>query len=1061
MIGINVNCNRRTLKQAYLARNIPYYPFSKPTDKDGTPRTTKLVCPLASFDPKMIRGFSPPLAGTPEASVRIPIALNTTDDTYEWITPTFPELVELHADAVIEQRRFFAICLEGRAQHFVIDLDGNFDKWPHSVDQEDAIDDELRALFPVFYETQFHTVPDMTRWRADKVPAPEGSEAAARIKTSMHINHPGVAFRTQQDMQEFVLRFARWIVNTHPNSILVSKDIARAARKGKFNLRTATPIDAGVFSTNRNMRCSYSRKAAKGKLPLIPMDPNTTLEDALWSSLVCYSMSPDPNDWVGYDTHTECMAISPSARTSATPAADRERIAFVASAESEAMSVGGPGRQRITCIGAAVTADTEGDPLRIEVDYDKGTVAHMPDKIDNVGDECEKDSLAAFNNRVLPIVEPEVLELLVSRLSREKRLLGERNEWMYAIWAMKGANPSEAGRAIAEKWTAGGKPGSSRPTQLAHVWSCGRADRFGLGSIWKWLREDLTAAEYAALRARLHSPQANRDPAPSAVDNATADAFVAACCAAFRTAFTDDEKMRKADELPIRQVMQWWDANLDSAKRKEITLAGVRAVGECVLEYCNLFWTLVKLDTTVVFYKKSKRAPGDDRAFSWQPTPSQAFQGDLNNYFVLEGWTNKTMKTVNVARHWIVWQNRNERNSVSCIPPTARSEVQPLPTCLNTWVGMRISHETAKASAPEGAPNPEWTQFKHYICDGFLALETSQDVKIYFLRWYCSQYVRPGWKLKVACALRSARRQIGKSFLGEIVQQQLLGMDIACETKTELAFGKFNDVLINKIFAIVEEFERCREHNSSIKLAITSNSLPCNPKGKTAYEGPNCLNFYCPTNIPNAFDVDDLAERLFAINVGDGIHTAGFEHLLGYKWDYVQIARGMLDWWRDPANGCVAEDGKTVIWRPEDIPETRGALSQRIAGEESDNPVKAWLRAAVNNEVVGVKWDAWNSNSALYSSFCKHFNNAKDVMLIWTPKKVTSALHDMCPTWSKKKHRIDGQSVQCTRLPAFAATRSEFYRSQKETEPPLPADEDDETNTETVLLVEEDDTDTE
>lgn len=110
------------------------------------------------------------------------------------------------------------------------------------------------------------------------------------------------------------------------------------------------------------------------------------------------------------------------------------------------------------------------------------------------------------------------------------------------------------------------------------------------------------------------------------------------------------------------------------------------------------------------------------------------------------------------------------------------------------------------------------------------------------------------------------------------------------------------------------------------------------------------------------------------MQIGDGVHTEGFEHLIGYKWDAVQIARGMLDWWNNSENGCVTTNGE-VMWRPEDIPETIGALNQRIAGEDKHGPVKAWVRAAIKKDVEGLTWDNWNSNDSLYHHHGKDWIN--------------------------------------------------------------------------------------
>ena len=151
----------------------------------------------------------------------------------------------------------------------------------------------------------------MSCWRADRVPAPATGPPS---KTSLHVNHPGVAFKTQRDLREFVLSFVRWIVTTHADSILVNREAVVGGLTRVEDFEKATPVDIKVYNKDRNMRLSYSRKAGVGKLPLLPMDPNTTLEDALWSSLVCHSMPADPAQWLSYKEHPECVALEPASR---------------------------------------------------------------------------------------------------------------------------------------------------------------------------------------------------------------------------------------------------------------------------------------------------------------------------------------------------------------------------------------------------------------------------------------------------------------------------------------------------------------------------------------------------------------------------------------------------------------------------------------------------------------------------------------------------------------------------------------------------------------------------
>ena len=990
------------------------WPWKIPgVDTEGQPRSADKIINIASYDPSPIRGLTPP---SRDDTTRIPIALAKPNGTYSWCDMTFWDFVRVNRTVRESEQNYFAIMLEQHAQHLVIDLDGDADAWPQLLGREVELEAEMRALFVEFFVTQFHTEPDMSGWHAD--------HACTPTKTSVHVNHIGAAFTKQQDLREFVLRWVKWIVNTHPDSMLVNEAASTNGLNSVDDFVKTSPIDVRVYNKDRNMRCSYSRKPG-GHL-LIPMKANTDQVDALWSSLVCYSMPADPAHWLSYDEHTECAALETKKA---------------------------PNRALVSHI-AVMSAESFVEP--IDVDFDKGTwVEQLPEKSDVIrgaGDDEGSDLQSTFFMQHLPAPTVINVKLIVSSLSREKRLVGSHDMWRNVIWAVKSAtSASDEGYGIVEEWTKSGKKGSKRSGVLQKTWQSGKTNRFNVGSLWRWLKEDVSGDEYKALWRRVHPPEVMETAKRAA--SAQTGRSIDALKQAFRSKFTDDEKMREADELDFKEVITWWNMHV-VAKADKLEKNEIDALGECVLEYCNLFWCFVKLQDAYVLYKKALRIPCDDRAFVWQLTKSSSFKTDLHCNFVLHGWG------PNVASRWVAWKDRRTTNSFACISPHARPVVlqKLVPTCFNTWVGLRISHKRALTSAPRGAPNPEWDKFKRYIFDGFLLLETSVAVKQYFLRWYVSQYVRPGYKLKVACAMQSEDRQIGKSFLAQFLQTQLIGDDLVEEvTDQETALGKFNDPLIGKVLVNLEEYQRCKAHNGKLKAYLTSDRMTCHPKGLKAYAGVNCINFYLPTNDDDAFDMKEFKKRIFAVKIGLGYLTPGFEDLIDYEWDAVAIARGMLDWWNDPANGCVKlatklvdghaiEEQLVVAWRPEDIPTTLGAVRQKIAAEAKHDPVVAWIRALVEKQsAVPLAWGKWNTNENVHAAFLQHYAGDWDIKNNWSQHKLTVALKTLFPRWARKLRKQPNCDAfaQSVLVPELSIARSEFYRSQDEMEPAEEAAADD------------------
>jgi hypothetical protein len=279
---------------------------------------------------------------------------------------------------------------------------------------------------------------------------------------------------------------------------------------------------------------------------------------------------------------------------------------------------------------------------------------------------------------------------------------------------------------------------------------------------------------------------------------------------------------------------------------------------------------------------------------------------------------------------------------------------------------------------------------------------------------------------------------VGKSFLAEFLKHSLLGSNlVSIITDQETALGKFNDPLIGIVFADIEEFRLNREHNQKLKAIITGDDMTCHPKGLKAYDGVNCINVWMPTNDEGANDVKDFAKRLLSLKIGRGINTPGFEHLKDRVWDTVAIARGMIEWWNNPENGCVDAAGK-VVWRPENIPVTVGAQVQKIGVEDKVDPVVAWMRALVAGDTTRskIEWGKWVSNEKMYTEFANHYVGNRVLLQQWSQNKLTSALKAMFPSWTRKLRKLlIGTSAQSVQLPELSVARSEFYESQNEEVP--------------------------
>jgi hypothetical protein len=283
--------------------------------------------------------------------------------------------------------------------------------------------------------------------------------------------------------------------------------------------------------------------------------------------------------------------------------------------------------------------------------------------------------------------------------------------------------------------------------------------------------------------------------------------------------------------------------------------------------------------------------------------------------------------------------------------------------------------------------------FLDYIKRAFLQGEPRPEVKRYFIRWYVSQYVRPGFKLKVAIAMYSLLRQVGKSELGKMLRVLLLGDGLVVECKSKDVMADFNGPLESILLLCLEEYARNSAYNNNLKLYLTSDVIMINKKGINQFSQPNCINWMIPTNHPDAIDVQDFDKRVITFLIQDGINTklveadGAIKDFALYKdrqWDPVHIAAGMLAW-------AESDEGRLNEWDPTVLPITEGSRLQRECGEEIHFPVAAWWRRVVEDDVLSaeVLWGAWNPTSLLHSLFLEDLNNDVKEAAKWTLKSFT------------------------------------------------------------------------
>ena len=745
---------------------------------------------------------------------------------------------------------------------------------------------------------------------------------------SLHMHNVGEVFRTKRDHLEFVLRFRDYL-DEQTDCILVNNTTVLAKDANERCL-----IDKVVYSRNRNMRLVYSCKP--DGVNLVPADATLSREQALWVSLPSYSMPTDDKMYIAFMAYTrtddEGKEIVPAKRTKSV--------------------------EKAVINQATTTSST--------------TTSHAPQR---------------------PTLTADQVKDIVRRLDADKRVRGDRSEWLRLVWATKSAWPQDhlsEGLAFMHEVAKECAPSSKRPLRLEALWNDGTTGGFNVGTLYNMLKQDITNHEYRQLYSKHHPRRVSAQPLRSADLTGTyLVAKVNDLIAKFKAELMDSETTKGIHQLPHVAVMRWCDDNLDDVTLEQLNATPrekQRLLEASVLPFCNRFWKFILAESSYILVKQSREQPRDDRKFVWLRMTERAFTGAAHTAFRLR-WAHSVKE--NMAYVWLRWDGRESYNGTACVPPTARFEQSPPPFLFNTWVGLRVSHERAKR---DGDPNhQDCIDFRDYLWNAFLSGETADVVKTYFLLWYISQYVRPGYKLKVAVAMYSLLRQVGKSELAKIMRKQLIGDTLVVECKAKDALGDFNGQLDSMLLVCLEEYARSEQYNNNLKIALTSDVQTINKKGVNQFTQPNCCNWMIPTNHTDAINVVDFDKRVVTFLIEDGINTKLLEDGRVVKdyslykerqWDEVHLAAGMLAW---------AEELELCEWDPTKIPITEGSKLQRRCGEENHHPVAAWWRRFVEDTQRSqeVLWGEWNPTSLLHRLFQEDHSDDARTLKMWPLKSFT------------------------------------------------------------------------
>ena len=398
---------------------------------------------LQSFDPTPFRSVYPP---TDPTSVNLPVAISYQDWRWEPSTAAW---------VACEKYKWFACTLEqlyilntkvtpAERNFFAVMLNG------HPMHTIFDLDGKM-DLWAHLKGREVEVIASMTRCYANFFQAIVGRapdmnhvywelSCSEKKPISLHMHNVGEAFRSKRDHLEFVLRFRDYLDEQQGN-VLVNNNTTLDRNANEKCL-----VDKVVYTQNRNMRMVYSCKP--GGVNLLPQDQRFSVAEALWASLPSYSMPVDDKHYFGFTTYVRTDDSGKECKRSKKTTRARTR-----------------------------SVDTKTKPISQFL---------QPS-------HCAEEELSTRRH------SPEQIKDIVLQLDVDKRVRGDREQWLRLVWAAKSAWPEKEqskGLAFMHELAQGCKPSSQRPSKLDALWEDGRANSYNIGTLYNMLKEDVPRSVY-------------------------------------------------------------------------------------------------------------------------------------------------------------------------------------------------------------------------------------------------------------------------------------------------------------------------------------------------------------------------------------------------------------------------------------------------------------------------------------------------------------------------------------------------------------------------------------
>ncbi|MNF65453.1 hypothetical protein D3C84_472130 [compost metagenome] len=208
---------------------------------------------------------------------------------------------------------------------------------------------------------------------------------------------------------------------------------------------------------------------------------------------------------------------------------------------------------------------------------------------------------------------------------------------------------------------------------------------------------------------------------------------------------------------------------------------------------------------------------------------------------------------------WWEWDDPERKVVLHIVmEPTSLPENEDDPDVLNLWHVLKREMAERNLLATRDDMVILWTHLL-YLAGGDVAGVTR------FFCWLAWLYQHPEDKLPTAFMFYSEHRRVGKNLMGRLITRVFGAPLVLADGDGSLLTSKFDDALLNKRIAIINEVRLAGKDRSNFEVfknRVSAERVVVEPKGRPAREVRNTVHYILTTNHEDALPLTENEGRI-------------------------------------------------------------------------------------------------------------------------------------------------------------------------------------------------------